>query len=156
MAIRNLRFEGDPILRKISRPVEQMNDKIKELIEDMKETMLQNDGAGLAAPQVGVLKRVIVIDANHSELNEQKEALALINPQIIEQSSSDIAIEGCLSVPEKSGYVERPKNIKVRAKNEKFEDIEFEASDFFARVICHEIDHLNGILYIDKLAEVNK
>lgn len=161
MAIRNLRLEGDPILRKISRPIEEVNDKILELIEDMKETMYLNEGVGLAAPQIGVLKRLVIVDVGEGEdLGKGKDIpngpIALINPEIIEQSGCQIGIEGCLSVPDMSGDVERPKKILVRAKNEKFEDIEFEASDFFARAICHEIDHLNGILYIDKLVEEDK
>lgn len=162
MAIRNLRLDGDPILRKTSRSINEINDKIQELIEDMIETMYENEGVGLAAPQVGVLKRLVIVDVGISEDEEEDLGkgedipdgpIVLINPEIIEQDGEQIGTEGCLSVPDRSGEVKRPSHIKVRAKNEKFEDIEFEARNFFARAICHEVDHLNGILYIDKLEE---
>lgn len=160
MAIRNLRIEGDPILRKTSRVVEELNENIINLIEDMKETMYLNEGVGLAAPQVGVLKRVVVVDVGDVDENDEQlgkgedipdGAIVLINPEIIKQDGEQVGLEGCLSVPERSGEVKRPSHIIVKAKNENFEDVEFEARNFFARAICHEIDHLNGILYIDKL-----
>ena len=148
MGIRNLRIDGDPLLRKVSREVTELNDKIGLLIEDMMDTMIENDGVGLAAPQVGVLKRVIVVDVSDvdpevlKDENAPDEPIALINPVIGQ--------EGCLSVPDLTGDVKRPSRIVVKAKNENFEDIVFEAKYFFARVLCHEIDHLNGVLYIDK------
>ncbi|EHL16131.1 peptide deformylase [Peptoanaerobacter stomatis] len=160
MAIRNLRIEGDPILRKTSRVVEELNENIINLIEDMKETMYLNEGVGLAAPQVGVLKRVVVVDVGDVDEDDEQlgkgedipdGAIVLINPEIIKQDGEQVGLEGCLSVPERSGEVKRPSHIIVKAKNENFEDVEFEARNFFARAICHEIDHLNGILYIDKL-----
>ena len=160
MAIRNLRIEGDPILRKTSRVVEELNENIINLIEDMKETMYLNEGVGLAAPQVGVLKRVVVVDVGDVDEDDEQlgkgedipdGAIVLINPEIIKQDGVQVGLEGCLSVPERSGEVKRPSHIIVKAKNENFEDVEFEARNFFARAICHEIDHLNGILYIDKL-----
>ena len=160
MAIRNLRIEGDPILRKTSRVVEELNENIINLIEDMKETMYLNEGVGLAAPQVGVLKRVVVVDGGDVDEDDEQlgkgedipdGAIVLINPEIIKQDGEQVGLEGCLSVPERSGEVKRPSHIIVKAKNENFEDVEFEARNFFARAICHEIDHLNGILYIDKL-----
>ncbi|EHL10582.1 peptide deformylase [Peptoanaerobacter stomatis] len=160
MAIRNLRIEGDPILRKTSRVVEELNENIINLIEDMKETMYLNEGVGLAAPQVGVLKRVVVVDVGDVDEDDEQlgkgedipdGAIVLINPEIIKQDGEQVGLEGCLSVPQRSGEVKRPSHIIVKAKNENFEDVEFEARNFFARAICHEIDHLNGILYIDKL-----
>lgn len=160
MAIRNLRIEGDPILRKTSRVVEELNENIINLIEDMKETMYLNEGVGLAAPQVGVLKRVVVVDVGDVDEDDEQlgkgedipdGAIVLINPEIIRQDGEQVGLEGCLSVPQRSGEVKRPSHIIVKAKNENFEDVEFEARNFFARAICHEIDHLNGILYIDKL-----
>ena len=161
MAIRMLRIEGDPILRKVSREVTELTDNIKTLIEDMKETMYEHEGVGLAAPQVGVLKRVIVVDV--SDVSEDDEpndypdhVIVLLNPEIIEADGEQIWQEGCLSVPETSGEVKRPSHIVVRAKDENFEDITFEANNFFARALCHEIDHLNGILYIDKIENVSK
>lgn len=160
MAIRTLRLEGDPILRKISREVTELTDNIKILMEDMKDTMYEHDGVGLAAPQVGVLKRLIVVDVSDVEEDEQndypKHPVVLFNPEIIEADGEQIGQEGCLSVPETSGDVKRPSRIVVKAKNENFEDIVFEANNFFARALCHEIDHLNGILYIDKLEDMSK
>ena len=156
MGIRNLRIDGDPLLRKVSREVTELNDKIRLLIEDMMDTMIENDGVGLAAPQVGVLKRVIVVDVSDvdpevlKDENAPDEPIALINPVIIDSEGEDIGQEGCLSVPDLTGDVKRPSRIVVKAKNENFEDIVFEAKYFFARVLCHEIDHLNGVLYIDK------
>jgi len=138
MGIRNLRIDGDPLLRKVSREVTELNDKIRLLIEDMMDTMIENDGVGLAAPQVGVLKRVIVVDVSD------------VDPEVLKKDGEDVGQEGCLSVPDLAGDVKRPSRIVVKAKNEKFEDIVFEAKYFFARVLCHEIDHLNGVLYIDK------
>lgn len=156
MGIRNLRIDGDPLLRKVSREVTELSDKIRLLIEDMMDTMTENDGVGLAAPQVGVLKRVIVVDVSDvdpevlKDENAPAEPIALINPVIIEKDGEEVGQEGCLSVPNLTGDVKRPSRIVVKAKNEKFEDVVFEAKHFFARVLCHEIDHLNGVLYIDK------
>ena len=156
MGIRNLRIDGDPLLRKVSREVTELSDKIRLLIEDMMDTMTENDGVGLAAPQVGVLKRVIVVDVSDvdpevlKDENAPDEPIALINPVIIEKDGEEVGQEGCLSVPNLTGDVKRPSRIVVKAKNEKFEDVVFEANHFFARVLCHEIDHLNGVLYIDK------
>lgn len=161
MAIRNLRFEGDPILRKISREVVELTDNVKVLINDMLDTMYEYDGVGLAAPQVGVLKRVIVVDVSEVEEDEPRDdypdhPVILINPEIIKQDGEQVGQEGCLSVPETSGDVKRPSQIVIKAKDMNFEDITFEAKDFFARALCHEIDHLNGILYIDKLEDMKK
>ncbi len=146
MALRNIRKDNDEILRKKSRVVEEVNDRIRTLVKDMIETMYEANGVGLAAPQVGILKRVAVVDVGEG-------IHVFINPEIIEKSGSCIDVEGCLSLPGKQGQVERPEKIKVRALNENGEQFEIEAEDFFARAICHETDHLDGILFIDKLVK---
>ena len=146
MALRNIRTLGDNILRKKSRRVDKINDRILTLIEDMKETMYEAHGVGLAAPQVGILKRVVVIDVGEGPI-------ALINPEIIETKGSIIDEEGCLSIPERDGKVERPEYVKAKALNEKGEAIEIEGNGLLARAICHELDHLDGVLFIDKLFE---
>ncbi len=144
MALRNIRTYGDEILRKKSRSIDVVNDRIKTLIKDMFETMYEADGVGLAAPQVGILKRVVVIDVGEGPI-------ALINPEIIEQGGKYIDVEGCLSVPGEQGEVERPEKIKVKALNEEGKEIILEAEELFARAICHEVDHLNGVLFVDKI-----
>ena len=149
MSLRFVRKTGDEILRKKSKEVTALTDNLKELIVDMKETMEKLGGCGLAAVQVGVLKRIIICAPE-----EGKDIVVLINPEII--SSSDELLEdseGCLSVDGYRGKVLRPKSIVVKAKDENMNDIEFDAEDFFARVICHEVDHLNGVLYTDKVIE---
>ena len=146
MALRNIRTYEDEILRKNSRIVDEINDRVKILIKDMFETMYDANGIGLAAPQVGILKRVIVVDVGENPV-------ALINPEIVSAEGSEIDNEGCLSIPHQSGDVERPKKIVVKALDLEGKEIEIKAEDLFARALCHEIDHLNGILYIDKLVE---
>jgi peptide deformylase len=144
MALREVRKIGDEILRKKSRHVEKIDDRIKTLIEDMVETMYHENGVGLAAPQVGVLKRVIVID-----IGDENGVLKLINPEIIEEEGVQVDDEGCLSVPNMSGTVERPQRVVVKALNEKGEEVIIEGKDLLARALCHEIDHLNGVLFVD-------
>ncbi|MBQ7668124.1 MAG: peptide deformylase [Clostridia bacterium] len=144
MALREIRILGDELLRKKSREVTEINDKIRETLSDMQETMLKNDGVGIAAPQIGILKRMIVV------MKTEKEILKLINPEIVEMSGEAVDYEGCLSVKKKSVKVKRPTKIKVRAQDEYGNKLEFVAEDFFARVICHEVDHLEGILIVDK------
>ncbi len=143
MAIRNIRLEGDEILRKTSKKVEVIDDRIITLLEDMKETMYGADGVGLAAPQVGVLRRVVVVDVGEG-------LIELINPVIVFESGKCIAEEGCLSIPGIDRAVERPKKVIVRAMNRNGETFEVTGSDLLARAFCHEVDHLNGILFIDK------
>lgn len=145
MAIRQLRYINDPILRKEAREVKEVNDRIKELLDDMIETMNENNGVGLAAPQVGILRRVIVVDDGSGPIK-------LINPVIVE-SSNEVIIdtEGCLSVPEEIGEVIRPKRVLVKYIDEDGENKELDAEDLLARILCHEIDHLNGILFVDKV-----
>lgn len=147
MATRNIVQVGDDVLRKKSLPVSEINEKIAELLDDMKETLKKAEGVGLAAPQVGVLKRIFIIslDDNYFEC---------INPVIIKQSGSQRGEEGCLSVKGKYGTVVRPKKVVLKATDRNGKDFKVEAEGFLARAICHEYDHLDGILYIDKAENV--
>ena len=145
MATRKLRYMGDPILNKVCKPVYNMTDRTMELIEDMAETMYEAQGVGLAAPQVGILKRICVIDVTP----DCSELLILINPEIIETSGTQTGTEGCLSVPNKSGEVTRPNYVKVKALNTNMEEVIIEGTELLARALCHEIDHLDGKLYVD-------
>lgn len=142
MAIRNIRVMGDDILRKKSREVSEMTPKIKELIEDMFETMYEDSGVGLAAPQVGILKRIVVMDVDD-------RPFVLINPHILETDGAQTGSEGCLSVPGKSGIVTRPNYVKVEAYDENMKHFVLEGTELLARCICHELDHLDGVLYVD-------
>ena len=145
MAIRQIRTIGDEILRKECKPVKEMTPRLKELIEDMFETMYETGGVGLAAPQVGILKQIVVIDV------EDGHQYVLINPEITETEGEQTGPEGCLSVPGKSGTVTRPEKVTVKAYNEDMEPIELTGEGFLARAICHECDHLHGCLYVDKV-----
>lgn len=145
MALRNVRINGDEILRKRSREVTAIDNKIKMLLNDMVDTMYENDGVGLAAPQIGILKRIVVIDVDGENLYK------MINPKIIKSSGKQIDQEGCLSVPEIKGNITRPKNVTAVYKDENGDEITLEAEDLLARCICHELDHLDGILFIDKM-----
>ncbi len=147
MAIRNIRKDGDEVLRKRSREVDEINDKILVLLKDMADTMYNADGAGLAAPQVGVLKRIVVIDIGEG-------LVELINPVIKTESGQQTTIEGCLSIPGIWGEVERPAHVVVEALNSKGEKIVIEGKDFMAQALCHEIDHLDGILFKDKVTRI--
>ena len=143
MAIRQIRTIGDEILRKQCKPVKEMTPRTAELIEDMFETMYEANGVGLAAPQVGILRQLVVIDVDDGN------QYVLINPEILETEGSQTGSEGCLSVPGKSGTVTRPMHVKVKALNEKLEPYELEGDGLLARAICHEIAHLRGELYVD-------
>lgn len=146
MALRNLVLEGDPLLRKTSRPVEEITPRIIKLLDDMADTMYYGGrGIGIAAPQVGVLRRVFIVD-----VGDEHGLIEFINPEILEVSGSQIDNEGCLSVPGKTCEVERPSHIKVKAMDRNGNEFELEADGLLARCICHENDHLNGILFIDK------
>lgn len=147
MAIRNIRTIGDEILTKECREVTKINDHTKTLIEDMLDTMYDANGVGLAAPQVGVLKRIVVIDVTP----EGNTPIILINPRIVSSSGEQTGNEGCLSVPGKSGQVTRPNYVKCVAMNEHLEPIEIEGTELLARAICHELDHLDGHLYVEKV-----
>lgn len=142
MALRTIRTEGDSVLTKKCRPVEEMTPRLKELVEDMLDTMYENNGVGLAAPQVGILKRIVVIDVGDGPL-------VLINPEILETSGEQTGDEGCLSVPGMSGQVTRPNYVKVKAFTEDMEEVEYEGEGLLARAFCHEIDHLDGKLYTE-------
>lgn len=146
MALREIRIDGDPILRKTSKEITDINNRILVLLDDMLETMKYADGVGIAAPQVGVLRRAIVVDVGEGSIK-------LINPVIIDTSGENIDIEGCLSVPLKSGKVKRPEWVKVRYLDVDGNENTIEATEILARVLCHEIDHLDGILYTDLAIE---
>ena len=145
MAIRMIRTMGDPILEKQCKEVKEMTPRIRELIDDMFETMYDANGVGLAAPQVGILKRIVVIDTTG------EDPIVMINPRILETSGSQTGGEGCLSVPGKTGTVTRPNYVKAVALNEDMQEYEIEATGLLARAICHETDHLNGELYVGKV-----
>lgn len=140
MAIRTIRTEGDRVLTKVCRPVAESTSKIKQLVEDMFDTMYEAMGVGLAAPQVGILKRIVVIDTDGIPY-------VLINPEIIETSGEQTGDEGCLSVPGKCGTVTRPDYVKVKAYDADMQPFELEGTGLLARAICHECEHLDGILY---------
>jgi peptide deformylase len=144
MALRTIRINGDEILRKKCREVDAITERELTLLDDMLETMYAADGVGLAAPQVGILKRLVVIDVGEGPMK-------LVNPVIVEAEGDVVDYEGCLSVPGEQGNVNRPETVKVNALNEKGEKIEITGSGLLARAFCHEIDHLDGILFIDKV-----
>ena len=144
MALRNIRTMGDDCLNKVCKEVKEINDRTRTLIEDMIDTMYEANGVGLAAPQVGVLKRIVVIDIGEGPI-------VMINPTILETSGEQTGEEGCLSVPNKAGIVTRPNYVKARAFNENMEEYEIEGTELLARAICHELDHLDGQLYVEKV-----
>ncbi|MDW5300567.1 MAG: peptide deformylase [Sedimentibacter sp.] len=150
MALRNLRFNGDELLRKKSKEVTTIENKIKILLDDMLETMYENDGVGLAAPQVGVLKRVVTIDVDDGNVYR------MINPKIISSSGEQTDQEGCLSVPEFRGDVTRPMNVTAVYTDENGKEVTIVAEGLLARCICHEIDHLEGVLFIDRAVNIEK
>ena len=145
MAIRNIRVMGDPILEKNCKEVKEMTPRLQELIDDMLETMYEANGVGLAAPQVGILKRIVVIDVTG------EDPIVLVNPRIMETSGEQTGGEGCLSVPGKSGVVTRPNYVKVKAYDRDMNPIELGGTELLARAFCHEIDHLDGRLYVEKV-----
>ena len=142
MALRKIRTEGDPVLTKVSRPVTEMTPKLRTLIFDMLDTMYEEMGVGLAAPQVGILKRVVTIDVGDGPM-------VLINPEILETSGEQTGDEGCLSVPGMAGQVTRPNYVKVKALDENMEEVVYEGTELLARAFCHEIDHLDGKMYTE-------
>ena len=144
MAIRTIREMGDDVLTKVCKEVPKMTLLTRILIEDMLDTMYQADGVGLAAPQVGILKRIVVIDVGEGPI-------VMINPEILETSGEQTGEEGCLSVPGKAGVVTRPNYVKARALNENMEEYIIEGEELLARAICHELDHLDGHLYVEKV-----
>ena len=148
MALRSIRMEEDPILRKQSRKVEKFDERLQILIDDMFETMYDANGVGLAGVQIGVLKQVIVIDTG-----EQGEKLVLINPEIVASSGEQKTPEGCLSLPGRCGIVERPEEVTIRALDRTGEEYTKTGTGLLAKAFCHEIDHLSGILFTDKMIE---
>ena len=145
MAIRNIGEIGDQVLNKKCKEVNELTDRTRELIDDMFETMYDADGVGLAAPQVGILKRIVVIDVTG------EDPILLINPVIMETSGEQRGYEGCLSVPGKNGIVTRPNYVKVKAYNEEMKPFELEGTELLARAICHELEHLDGHLYVERV-----
>ncbi len=145
MAIRNIREIGEEVLNKRCKEITEMTPRTRELIEDMLETMYEANGVGLAAPQVGILKRVVVIDVTG------EDPYILINPRIVETSGEQTGQEGCLSVPGKSGVVTRPNYVKAVALDINMKPFELEGTELLARAICHELDHLDGHLYVEKV-----
>lgn len=144
MAIREIRKKGDDILRKISRPVPEVNERVQQLLDDMLDTMYEADGVGLAAPQVGILKRIVVIDVGEGPVE-------LINPEKLVESGEQIHVEGCLSVPGIYGEVKRPERVVVKALDRDGKEIRIEGTGMLAVAICHEIDHLDGIIFEDRV-----
>ena len=149
MATRNIRELGDDVLRKDTKPVKDVTRRTKILIEDMFDTMYEANGVGLAAPQVGILKQIFVVDVGDEE--GHKVPYVFINPEILEREGVQVDFEGCLSVPGKSGKVARAEKVKVKAFDKDMNEFEMEAEGFLARAIQHEYDHLNGVVYVDKV-----
>lgn len=145
MAIRNIREIGDPVLNKSCKEVTEVTKRTKDLIQDMFDTMYEAEGVGLAAPQVGILKRIVVVDVTG------EDPVLLINPVILEASGEQTGNEGCLSVPGKTGVVTRPNYVKVKAYDENLQPFEIEGTELLARAFCHEIEHLDGHLYVEKV-----
>lgn len=146
MALRQIRFLEDEILRKKSRPVEVVDDRIRQILNDMADTMYHSEGGGLASPQIGILKRLVVIDMGQG-------LIKLVNPKIIKQEGTQEVIEGCLSIPNKLGKLKRPAKVTVHALNENGEEFILTGTGDLAKCFCHEIDHLDGILFIDLVTE---
>jgi len=144
MALREIRVEGDPVLTKVCKEVKEITPRIQDLIDDMIETMYEANGVGLAAPQVGILKRIVVIDVGEGPI-------VMINPRIVAQDGEQTGDEGCLSVPGKAGCVTRPNYVMARFFDEEMNECEVEGEELLARAICHELDHLDGHLYVEKV-----
>lgn len=144
MALRTIRIQGDRVLTKVCRPITQVDEKIITLIDDMLETMYEANGVGLAAPQIGILKRVVVIDIGEGPI-------VMINPKIVESSGEQTGEEGCLSLPGKAGQVTRPNYVKAVFFDEEMQECEIEGEELLARAICHELDHLDGHMYTEKV-----
>lgn len=147
MAIRNVVKKGDEVLKKVSRPVEKFDEKLWELLDDMAETMYKNEGVGLAAPQVGILRRVVTIDTGEG-------LIELVNPQIIESSGEQKGYEGCLSCPNEFGIVKRPMKVTVSAQDRNGNTFTRSGEGLLARAFCHELDHLDGVLFLDLAEEI--
>ena len=149
MGLRKILTDKDPALHKVCKPVTNFDSKLFKLLDDMRDTLIDSHGVGLAAPQVGILRRVVLVDVGE----EENEILELINPEIVETEGATVDVEGCLSVPGRRATVERPERTVVQAINRKGQLIEVEGTGLLARALCHELDHLDGILYVDKIIE---
>lgn len=147
MAIRNIRIMGDPVLTKTAKEVDGVTPRIRQLVQDMLDTMYEAGGVGLAAPQVGILKRIVVIDVTP----EGNSPIVLINPVILESSGKQTGDEGCLSLPGKAGIVTRPNYVKVKAYDINMREVIYEGTELLARAFCHELDHLDGHMYVEKV-----
>lgn len=154
MALRNILTEENPALRKVCRPYTDFNDRLHELLDDMKETLLQANGVGLAAPQVGILRRACIVMETNVPEGESEYFIELVNPEIIERNGEQEGGEGCLSLPEQYGIVKRPNHVKVRAQDRNGNFFEVEGDGLTARCFCHEIDHLDGVLFTDRASRM--
>ncbi|MBR0140236.1 MAG: peptide deformylase [Firmicutes bacterium] len=149
MAIRNIRTEGDPALAKVCRPVAKVDDHYREIIDDLVETMRSADGVGLAAPQVGILRRIVVVEVGD-------QLFELVNPEIVSEEGEQYGSEGCLSVPGYAGNVKRPMKVTVKALDRNGEPVEYTGEGLLARAFCHELDHLDGVLYTSKADDLHE
>lgn len=154
MALRNILTEENPALRKVCRPYTDFNDRLHELLDDMKETLSQANGVGLAAPQVGILRRACIVMETNVPEGECEYFIELVNPEIIERNGEQEGGEGCLSLPEQYGIVKRPNHVKVRAQDRNGNFFEVEGDGLTARCFCHEIDHLDGVLFTDRASRM--
>ncbi len=154
MALRNILTEENPALRKVCRPYTDFNDRLHELLDDMKETLSQANGVGLAAPQVGILRRACIVMETNVPEGESEHFIELVNPEIIERNGEQEGGEGCLSLPEQYGIVKRPNHVKVRAQDRNGNFFEVEGDGLTARCFCHEIDHLDGVLFTDRASRM--
>ena len=154
MALRNILTEENPALRKVCRPYTDFNDRLRELLDDMKETLSQANGVGLAAPQVGILRRACIVMETNVPEGESEYFIELVNPEIIERNGEQEGGEGCLSLPEQYGIVKRPNHVKVRAQDRNGNFFEVEGDGLTARCFCHEIDHLDGVLFTDRASRM--
>ena len=152
MALRKILTDGDPTLRKISKPVEEINGRIITLLDDMADTLIKAEGVGLSAVQIGILRRVFIINVGIEE--DRVEMMEFINPEIIKKSGNQKEVEGCLSVPGQYGVTSRPEKVTVRATNRNGETFEYTGTGLFARCLCHEYDHLDGKLFTDDVIEM--
>ena len=154
MALRNILTEENPALRKVCRPYTEFNDRLHGLLDDMKETLSQANGVGLAAPQVGILRRACIVMETNVPEGESEYFIELVNPEIIERSGEQEGGEGCLSLPEQYGIVKRPEHVRVRAQDRDGNFFEVEGDGLTARCFCHEIDHLDGVLFTDRASRM--
>ena len=154
MAERNILKRGDPTLNKHCRPVTEFNDRFHTLLDDMRQTLAKSGGVGLAAPQVGVLRRAVIVLETNVEEGEEEYMIELVNPEIIEQDGEQVGAEGCLSIPGEFGVVKRPQHVKVRAQDRDGNWFEVEGEGLTARAFCHELDHLEGTLFVDRASRM--